>query len=97
MVEENFMSEYTTPDAEKLQEAFSAWAYGSDGSDGHEVDRFLAVREEEIRNQIVRDITNMERIIFSAEDFDRHKDECVGRINGLRDAVRIIEAFGNKN
>ena len=50
------MSDEYTPSAEKLQEAYDYWVAGLGGSDGREVERFLAAHDKALREQIARDI-----------------------------------------
>ena len=50
------MSDEYTPSAEKLQEAYEYWVAGLGGSDGREVERFLAAHDKALREQIAQEI-----------------------------------------
>lgn len=50
-----------------------------------------AAYEEEVRNQIVRELVAEEAKIRGYVDFDRHRDSLVGEINGLRRAAHIVK------
>lgn len=60
-------------------------------------DRWLAARdatvradhERAVRERIAQDILAEEPKIRGYVDFDRHREDCIGQINGLRRAARI--------
>ena len=83
------MSDEYVPSAEQLQEAYEYWASGCGGSDGSEVERFLAAHDRALREQIARDIEARRNEPGQIELADRFGGYHAGQSAGLDLAARI--------
>lgn len=70
------------PDPRVSEAEFNRWLAAHDAA-------VRADHEKAVRERIAQDILAEEPKIRGYVDFDRHREDCIGQINGLRRAARI--------